>query len=232
MVIRQEVPMNHRILIAFLLVAIGCVTPGGPTTKTTEFPLLLNETFEKGADRWKPIDPASFAVQERDGNHFYAIVKDSTYQPPVRSPQNIAILQDLTVSDFALEVDLMSTTADYGHRDMCVIFGYQDPSHYYYVHFGLKGDEHCNSIFLVNGEPRVSIARTRTSGTRWIDNTFHKIRIERNTKSGEIRVFFDNMDQPVMTANDMILTHGGFGVGSFDDEGRIDNYRIWGLKAS
>ena len=224
--------MNHKVLTAFLLVVIGCVTSGTPSTKVTGLPLLLNETFENGAERWKPMDPSSFAVQEENGNHFYAIVKDSAYQPPVRSPQNITILQDLTVSDFVLEVDLMSTTADYGHRDMCVIFGYQDPSHYYYVHFGLKADEHCNSIFLVNGEPRVSIAKTRTSGTRWIDNTFHRVRIERNTKNGDIKVYFDNMNRPVMTATDLTLTYGGFGVGSFDDEGRIDNCRIWGLKVT
>jgi hypothetical protein len=193
-------------------------------------PLLLNETFEDGAGRWEPSDPEAFTVLNENGNHVYAIVKDSSYNPPVRSPQNISILKDLCASDFVLEVKLKSTTEDYGHRDMCVIFGYQDPSHYYYVHFGLQADPHSNSIFLVNGEPRVSIAKSRTSGTRWLDNTYHTVRIVRDTKSGAIKVYFDNMDAPAMTAEETTLKQGRFGVGSFDDTGNIDRYRIWGTE--
>lgn len=193
-------------------------------------PLVLNETFEDGAEDWKPFDPDSFEVVEEDGNAVYALVKDSDYKPPVRSPQNIAIYKGLYVSEFVLEVELKSTTKDYGHRDMCVVFGYQDSSHYYYVHFGLKSDPHSNSIFLVNGKPRVSIARTRTEGTRWKDDTYHKIRIVRDVETGKIEVYFDNMDEPWMTAIDKTHEWGGFGVGSFDDTGNIDNYRVWGVK--
>ncbi|MFH1738579.1 MAG: hypothetical protein ABIH23_06190 [bacterium] len=223
---------NLILATALLLSAIGCASVDTAPKTMMGMPLLLDETFEDGADRWEPPDPSAFAVLERDGNHVYAIIKDSSYQPPVRSPQNITILKDLCASDFVLEVNLMSTTEDYGHRDMCVLFGYQDPSHYYYVHFGLKADPHSNSIFLVNGVPRVSIAKTRTEGTRWIDNTFHTVRIVRRVASGDIEVYFDNMVTPVMTACDTTLKKGRFGVGSFDDTGHIDNYRIWGIAAT
>jgi len=216
---------------SFALLMLGVVASADDTPDTKlGMPLVLNETFENGADSWKPFDSESFKVIEEDGNHVYALVKDSRYRPPVRSPQNIAIHKGLYVSDFVLEVELKSTTEDYGHRDMCVIFGYQDSSHYYYVHFGLKSDPHSNSIFLVNGKPRVSIARTRTDGTRWKDDTYHKIRIVRDVESGKIEVYFDNMDKPWMTAVDKTLDWGGFGVGSFDDTGNIDDYRVWGIK--
>ncbi len=209
------------------------VAPGDQRVPKTmlDMPLLLNETFEQGAGRWQPSDQRAFDVLEEDGNQVYAIVKDSSYRPPVRSPQNISILKDLRASDFVLEVKLKSTTPDYGHRDMCVIFGYQDPSHYYYVHFGLRADPHSNSIFLVNGKPRVSIAKARTTGTRWLDDTYHTVRIERNTRTGAIKVYFDNMDNPVMVAQDTTLKQGGFGVGSFDDTGHIDDLRVWGIEA-
>ena len=63
---------------------------------------------------------------------------------------------------FVLDVKVRSTTRDYGHRDLCLFFGHQDPSHFYYVHLGKQADEHANSIFIVNGKPRVSIAESRT----------------------------------------------------------------------
>lgn len=222
--------MNVFLLTTALLLPVVSSTSKAVPKTMLDRPLLLNETFEDGAGRWKPSDPEAFGVLEENGNHIYAIVKDSSYEPPVRSPVNISLLKDLCVSDFVLEVELKSTTEDYGHRDMCVIFGYQDPSHYYYVHFGLRADPHSNSTFLVNGEPRVSIAKSRTKGTRWLDDTYHTVRIVRDVESGAIKVYFDNMETPVMIAQDTTLKKGGFGVGSFDDTGHIDNYRIWGIK--
>ena len=62
---------------------------------------------------------------------------------------------------------MRSTQEVYGHQDLCLFFGYQDASHFYYVHLGREADAHANSIFLVNGEPRVSIAQKRTDGTNW-----------------------------------------------------------------
>ena len=60
----------------------------------------------------------------------------------------------MVVGDFVLEVELQSTVKDYDHRSMVLVFGYQDPAHFYYVHFGKKTDDHANQIFIVNGAPR------------------------------------------------------------------------------
>jgi hypothetical protein len=113
---------------------------------------------------------------------------------------------------------------------MCIFFGYQDPSHFYYVHLATKADAHANSIFLVNGEPRVSIAQERTDGTDW-GTGYHTIRIERDTKEGTVVVYYDDMTTPVMKTTDKTFLHGGIGFGSFDDTGNIDNVRIWGKAA-
>jgi hypothetical protein len=54
----------------------------------------------------------------------------------------------------------------------------------------------------------------------------------RNAERGEIAVFFDDMEQPIMTAKDKRFPRGCIGFGSFDDTGMIDNVRIWAPKAS
>ncbi|MDH3650486.1 MAG: hypothetical protein OEQ53_12445, partial [Saprospiraceae bacterium] len=58
-------------------------------------------------------------------------------------------------------------------------------------------------------------------------NSWHKVRIERNIREGNIKVYFDNMQVPVMEATDTHFEFGHIGFGSFDDTGRFDNIRIW-----
>ena len=60
----------------------------------------------------------------------------------------------------------------------CIVFGYQDPAHFYYVHLGKKADDHANQIFIVNGADRKKISLTSTSGTNW-DDKWHTVRVVR-----------------------------------------------------
>jgi hypothetical protein len=165
-------------------------------------------------------------VSEED-NHVFSLYKSSHYKPPVRSPLSIARIKGLKVTDFVLEARMKQTGREYGHRDLCVFFGYQDPDHFYYVHIATQADAHANSIFLVDGAPRVSIAKERTQGTDW-GTGYHRVRIERCIDSKSIKVFFDDMQTPIMTATDPTFLDGGIGFGSFDDTGHFDDIRIWG----
>ncbi len=226
------------VLCAVCLLLSAC--SGVETAKTDEstpsrlmgMPLLYEEDFsDLSAEGWNPSDPTAWVIHYDRDRPVYGLMRDCQYEPPVRSPVNFSIYEDLVVSDFVLEVRLRSTTADYGHRDMCLFFGRQDPSHFYYVHFGLHADPHSNSIFLVNGEPRASIADIRTAGTRWSE-WYHTVRVVRRVKTGEISVYFDDMTEPVMRAHDSHFTWGRIGVGSFDDTGNIDSVRVWGRKVN
>jgi len=199
------------------------------TRESAALPLLFEDDFEQGrADRWEPTDPDAWAVIRDGENLVYALHRQSDYQPPVRSPRNISLIRDLAVADFVLELRIKSTTKDYPHRDMCIFFGWVDPTHFYYVHLGKRADAHSNSIFIVNGAPRVSIAATRTGGTNW-DDAYHVVRVVRRSATGRIKVYFDDPTRPVMTATDSTFRAGRVGVGSFDDTGCVDDVRLWGL---
>ncbi|MEK7794164.1 MAG: hypothetical protein AAB353_06525 [Candidatus Hydrogenedentota bacterium] len=194
-------------------------------------PVVYENDFEKGIDGFEMTDANAWAAAEDESSRskVLALVGSSKYEPPVRSPLNIARVKGLSVSDFTLEVDVRQTGKEYGHRDMCFFFGYEDPSHFYYVHLATKADDHANSIFIVNGAPRLSIAKERTDGTDWASG-WHKIRITRDAASGVVEVFFDNMEKPVMRATDLTFPAGQIGFGSFDDVGNFDNVRIFGKK--
>ncbi len=219
---------HYMITIMVLFAAAGCTSlseMGGGNT-----PLVFKADFEDGKiDAWEATDSAAWRIEEKEGEKVLALFKQSKYSPKVRSPLNINLIKDVVVGSFVLELKMLSTTRDYGHRDMCLFFGHQDPSHFYYVHIANQSDAHANSIFIVDDKPRVSIAKNRTEGTKW-DDKWHTVRLERDVEKGTIEVFFDDGAEPIMTAVDQSFTWGKIGVGSFDDTGCYDDIRIRGRK--
>lgn len=193
-----------------------------------EMPLVFEADFEDGKlDAWEAADANAWRIEDVLGGKALALFGKSDYKPQVRSPLNLNLIKDISVGSFVLELKMLSTTKDYAHRDLCLFFGHQNPSHFYYVHIANKSDAHSNSIFLVDGKARVSIAKTRTEGTKWDDN-WHTVRLVRDVHKGTIEVFLDDTSAPIMTAVDKRFTSGTIGVGSFDDTGRFDDVRLRG----
>lgn len=170
-------------------------------------------------------DPAAWKFSADGASHALELASQSRYEPAVRSPFNIALVRDRVFGDFILEADLIQTGKEYGHRDMCLFFGVQDATHFYYAHIATKTDDHAHNVFIVNGTPRSKISTATTPGVNWGLEVWHHVRLER--RGGEVTVYFDDMTKPIMTANDATLGVGWVGVGSFDDTGKLDNLRIW-----
>ena len=215
--------------LAFGLLAAAGPAGFGPRPEVAgDDPLVLKEDFERSdLGGWEFTDAGAWRIAEQKGNHVLEQHRPSKYAPPVRSPLNLALARNVDVGDFVLDVQARSTAADTPYRDLCFVLGYQDPSHFYYVHLAKQADDHHNSIFLVDGKPRASIVETRNQGVPW-DDGWHHVRVVRRVKDGLIQVFFDDMARPVMTAHDKTFTHGRIGLGSFDDTGQFDDLQVWG----
>lgn len=222
---------RRALILAPVLALMAADRPSGfgPKPKVAaDLPLVLQDDFERDAlGGWEPTDPKAWRITRLEANRVLDQHRASKYEPPVRSPFNLALARNVDVGDLVMDVEVHSTGRDYGHRDLCFVFGRQDPSHFYYVHLGKTADPHANSIFLVNGKPRVSIAESRTKGTAWTEE-WHHVRIVRKVKDGLIQVYFDDMETPAMTAHDTTFAHGGVGLGSFDDTGQFDSLQVWG----
>lgn len=202
----------------------------GQAAEPTDLPLIHADDFTAGVDRWEPTDAKAWKLGVgTDGNKFLSQHAKSTYNPPYRSPFNIALLKDVLVGDFVLEARCRSTVKDYGHRDMCLFFGYQDPAHFYYVHLGKQADDHANQIFIVNSAPRTKISTKTTEGTNWTDD-WHRVKLVRRVNDGTIEVYYDDMKIPVMTATDKTFAWGRIGLGTFDDTGDWDDVKLSGVK--
>lgn len=155
------------------------------------------------------------------------------YNPPHRSPHNIALIASHKFGSFVLEYEVQQTGEEYGHRDACVFFNFVDPAHFYYTHVATKSDPHAHQIFTVNEAPRTAITARGTKGFDWGErDQWHQVRVERDLESGEIQIYVDDMEKPIMSASDKSHGMGFIGFGSFDDSGRVAKIRVYAPDAT
>src|SRR5688500_16362498 len=137
------------IAAAVLVAAVTSVlaAAGGDTAKVPApakeqngLPLLFHEDFkdgEKAMARFEFLDPSDWKIA-KDGDRtvlslFRKPTEASAGKPPVRRPFGQALVKDLYVGPFVMEVKLRSTIKPYGHQDLCLFFGQVDVSHGYYA---------------------------------------------------------------------------------------------------
>lgn len=206
---------------ACVLNGCGGISPTQPSPESgpTEYRQIFEDRLSLDAmtftDRnaWRWSDESNVPSLE--------LYRASEYQPPHRSPHNIALLP-VSRENFVLEADLMQTGREYGHRDLCLFFGYRDPSHFYYVHLATSPDQNAHNIFLVDDAPRRPLTDVSEEGVNWGQEEWHHVRLERRGK--EIQVSFDG--EVVLRAVDGTFPSGQLGLGSFDDTGRFANIRV------
>lgn len=207
-------------IIGLFLLAVMAGCASNVYHQSFDTPASIQDFEFTDADKWLYTD---------EGNPAGALefTGRGDYQPAVRSPYTIGLISEKTFGDFVLDVDLLQTGRDYGHRDMCIFFGVQDPNHFYYVHLATKADPHAHNIFIVDNAPRTAIAEKTTDGIDWGRDEWHHVRLVRVMDTGTIELYYDDMNEPIMTATDTTFGAGYIGFGSFDDSGRIDNIQIY-----
>jgi hypothetical protein len=221
----------------FLIPVFGCVCLVAGIMfcrqESAELPLLASSDFETGrADGWQPNDTDHWRVVLKDGTMAYELTAPGE-QGKVRAPTSWSVWagHDVTSFEFTGRMRCYTDPAVPG-RDMCVFFHFQDPTHFYYVHFaGESADVH-NIIGLVNGADRVKINAepVGSSKARMRDLAWHEFKVVYDARSGEIKAYLDEMTEPVLTALDRTLGHGLVGVGAFDDTGCFADLKLRGLR--
>lgn len=153
----------------------------------------------------------------------------SEYRPPHRSPRAIALLREPVLESFTLDATLTQTGREYAHRDLCLFFGFESASRFYYVHLATTPDRNAHNVFLVDGAPRRNLLPPRQKGVDWGRGASHRVRLVRDIESGLIEVYFDDMKHPVLSVVDRTIGAGRIGFGSFDDTGTFEDIRIRGV---
>ena len=130
--------------VAGLFQALSLSAGEKPATLPSDYKLLYEQKFDVPAalKDFLMTDTAAWKWTEDGKTSALELVQQSKYEPVVRSPVNIALIADKVFTDFVLEADLIQTGKEYGHRDMCLFFGFQNPTNFYYTHIATAADDH------------------------------------------------------------------------------------------
>jgi len=194
-------------------------------------PILASFDFEDGkSEGWKPNLPANWEVIDVDGSTVYHL-RAPGEQGEISAPTSWAVFAGHEVTSFEFSGRFKcEAETDNPNRDLCVFFHFQDPEHFYYVHFSASSDERHNIIGLVNATDRIKInlEPAGESVFRLTDKEWHVFKVAFDATTGDIRAFIDDMETPIVTASDSVLGHGLVGIGSYDDTGYFDDLSLKG----
>ena len=193
--------------------------------------VTLTENFENGMERWTLLEPRHWTLQKTNENTCLVLNKPGKQHPPVRRPGEYALWKSTPWYDVTIQAKVKTLRpANVSGRDVCIIFGFRDPTHFYYAHLcsDSNGKTH-NVIMKVNGERRNVIMNEKRPEPRLTDD-WHSVKVVRKS-SGAIHVFMDDMQTPLMTAHDQAFPVGQVGIGTFDDPAMFDDVTIRGTPA-
>jgi len=205
-----------RSLTVFLIAGLFAQAPA--TIRLVKIPI----SEELGLRDWELDGNGAWSVRGQS----LILEKAGVLSGPIRRPAALAIFRDKLLTDFELQVDVRSTAPpDLAVRDVLLIFGYQSPTQFYYVHLAAKTDPVHNGIFLVNNADRRRLDDA-SAPARLIDQAWHRIRLERQSARGTINVFFGDDPTPLLSTTDRTLGSGRIGVGSFDETGEFRAFEV------
>jgi hypothetical protein len=190
-----------------LLAIAACAPAGGERTLTPS----LATAADAGA--WEFHDTDSWSVE--DGS--LRLRTPGIPGGPIRKPAGWAILHSDAFGDAVIDAQVRADApVTRMGRDILIYFGYQSPTRFYYAHLSNETTPPHNGIFLVNDADRLRIDDARGI-PKLMDDRWHDVRLERDSETGTIRVYLDDMITPVLQATDTTLRSGRIGFGSFDD---------------
>jgi len=214
-------------LLGFLL---GCARGGAPSDPPEAARVTIVEDFDEGLDRWAPLAGRRWRVVEGEGDqpNALALIDAGEQRGGVRRPGAYALLKGHRFESFTLELEARTLEPDHKRgRDVCLIFGYRDGTHFYYAHLSDDADGKAHNVIMtVAGDERRTIHRPAEPEPR-LSRHWRKIRLTLDAE-GHVAVYMVDMAEPLMTARLDSAATGMIALGAFNDRASFRNVRITG----
>ena len=133
----------------------------------------------------------------------------------------------------------IDTPLEVRDRDVLILFGYRSDTEFYYAHLSTDNTIYPhNGIFVVNNADRRRIddqwneALSKGAPPAITNEKWHRVRVVHCANSGQIAVYIDGSQTPLMTAKDTTFHSGRVGFGSFDNTGRLRDLTVTGTAAA
>jgi glucose/arabinose dehydrogenase len=187
------------------------------------------------AKDWAPVTPSKWQFPGRE----VVLAEAGVARPGPRRPFEYAVLQKgPAFGSVRIDAEVrLDTPVEITNRDVILVFGYQSDTRFYYAHLSTDNKIYPhNGIFAVDNADRLRIDdqwdEPRSVGAlpAITDDRFHDVRVKHCADTGEIAVYVDGSDAPLMTAVDTTFKSGRVGFGSFDNVGRIRDLTVTGTR--
>lgn len=183
-----------------------------------------SETDLMAAENWAPRTPSKW---ELPGDQIILAEAGDNPNDGIRRPFEYAILDGREYESVQIEADVrLDAPSSVNNRDIIIVFGWQSDTEYYYAHISQD-----NTIYAHNGIFKVDNKDRERIDDQWngsigappaiTDEEWHDVRVVHCAGTGEIAVWVDGHDTPLMTATDTTFDGGQIGFGSFDNTGRM-----------
>jgi hypothetical protein len=186
-----------------------------------------------GGENWDPVTPEKWAFRDRQA----ILTEPGQARPGPRRPFEYAVLTaGPELGSVQIEGDVrIDTPVEVTNRDVIIVFGWQSDTRFYYAHLSTDNTIYPhNGIFVVDDADRVRIDHQwngRFGAPPAItDADWHHVEVTHCAATGEIAVYVDGSDVPLMTAVDTTFSSGRVGFGSFDNIGRLRDLTVHGTR--
>ncbi|MGH3588075.1 MAG: LamG-like jellyroll fold domain-containing protein, partial [Pseudonocardia sp.] len=228
----DTVPTPEQVAAQYALFDAEPVEPPAPPSCT---PAGTEITEVMAAENWAPKTPAKWQFP---GDQVVLAEAGTDPGDGIRRPFEYAVLTEgpeLGSFDLGAQARL-DEPASVNNRDVIVVFGWKSDTEYYYAHLSQDNTIYAhNGIFKVDGADRERID-DQWDGTvgappAVTDEEWHDVRVVRCADGGDIAVYVDGQDAPLLTAHDTTFPEGRVGFGSFDNIGSLRDLTVTGTPA-
>ena len=188
----------------------------------------LSVDFSEGMGALVPLEATHWEVKGTGDEAILALIQKGEQRGGVRRPTEFVLTEGRSWANYEVRVRVQSKMPDsVKGRDVVVIFGYKDFDHFYYAHLCWESNNKTHNIIMkVHGDARTVIMNENLPEAR-LSAGWHDVRVTHAT-DGTIRVYMDDLETPLMTAEDPDYPAGAVGFGSFDDVAEFDDFVVTG----
>jgi hypothetical protein len=163
---------------------------------------------------WKPLAEGHWKLTVTNDRTVLHLVENAPQRPPVRRPGMYILSPDGVVSNVVITSRVLTLRPpEVKNRDVCIFFGYQDDTHFYYAHICSSTDDRAHNVIMrVDGDKRTRI-NIESLPEPLLKDGWQTVSVQ-HAASGEIKVWVDG--QLNMTSQDTTYPSGRVGLGSFD----------------
>lgn len=173
---------------------------------------------------WEPLAEGHWKITRTNNWPVLHLVENAPQRPPVRRPGMYILSPAGVVSNVVITSRVLTLRPpEVKNRDVCIFFGYQDDTHFYYAHICSSSDDRAHNVIMrVDGNERTRI-NIESLPEPLLKDGWQTISVQ-HLASGEIEVRVDG--QLNMTAQDTTYPAGRVGLGSFDDTAMFDDFSV------